>query len=119
MITEEDEFNSSSKLSQYQGFILIYSIASRESFSQIPVFHENLSSTLATTKFPLVLVASQSDKDRVVSNKEGRECAQNYQCPFVEVSALTGEHVENVFIEIIEEIETKQKQKQLTLNQKS
>lgn len=94
-ISREDEttFMENKYLNQYHGFIFVYSITSRESFAQIPIIHEKLSTLLETNKFPLVLVASQTDKERDVSNKEGRECAQTLQCPFWEISSVRNKKI--------------------------
>ncbi|KAJ3450619.1 ras and ef-hand domain-containing protein [Anaeramoeba flamelloides] len=80
------------------GILLIYSITSKDSFLQISHwFNEikkNAPKTVAT-----VLLANKKDlvSDRNVSTEEGQKLADELGLPFLEVSAKTGENVQEAF----------------------
>ncbi|KAK7014483.1 hypothetical protein VNI00_019326 [Paramarasmius palmivorus] len=81
---------------QAEGFVLVYSVASRDSFDRIEGFRRSLYSV----KRPIfALAGNQADRvnEREVSQVDGEDLARNYGCEYVETSAKTGENVEDVF----------------------
>jgi GTPase SAR1 family protein len=44
-----------------EGFLMVYSITSRESFEKIQAFHRDMSILLGTKHFPMVLVGNKCD----------------------------------------------------------
>ncbi|KAF7354608.1 Ras protein [Mycena sanguinolenta] len=86
-----------------QGFILMYSVASRHSFTQL----ESFSQTVKRVKGEddpnpiLMLVGNKCDNpdnEREVPAQEGAARAQQLGCEFFETSAKTGNNVDEVFI---------------------
>ncbi|KAK2750708.1 Ras GTPase ras2 [Myotisia sp. PD_48] len=110
-----------------EGFVLVYSITSRSSFSRIQKFHQQiqlvkesassgsptgasylsspLGSPLAgpTGPVPVMLVGNKSDKavERAVSSQEGMALAKELGCEFVEASAKNCINVEKAFFDVV------------------
>eukprot|EP01132_Coremiostelium_polycephalum_P007557 gene7557-9291_t len=83
---------SRERLVNTQGFVFIYSVASRESFNLLDVLRRKVLSSKSDSKIPAVIVANKSDTlHRQVSVEEGKELAARWGCPFFEVSALNSE----------------------------
>jgi len=80
-----------------QGFILVYSVTSRSSFSRLEDFHQTMLRIKRTTPV-FIVVGNKSDQtSREVSQEEGRRLAQKFGCQFMETSAKTSMNVENMF----------------------
>jgi GTPase KRas protein len=108
-----------------EGFIIVYSITSRASFSRIPMVHNEIqrvkgstaSSPLYTSSppssckplssVPVVLVGNKSDKttEREVSTHEGRALAQKLGCKFLEASAKNCMGVEDPFYDVVRQLQ--------------
>ncbi|CCG82791.1 Protein ras-2 [Taphrina deformans PYCC 5710] len=90
------------------GFVLVYSIASRSTFDRIRKFVEQISRVkdMDFARIPVVIVGNKADKtlEREVSATEGRQLAQVLQCGFMEASAKTGTNVEESFHAVVEAI---------------
>ena len=108
-----------------EGFILVYSITSRNSFSRIRKFYNQVqrvkesnhphSPTGATYlpaqmnasayagPVPVMLVGNKSDKshEREVSSQEGSALAKELGCDFVEASAKNCVNVEKAFFDVV------------------
>jgi len=96
------------------GFLLIYSIASRPSFERIQVFHEEIQlvknepghSTQAVRPLPIVVVGNKCDvldQDRQVTSEEGSRLAASLGAyPFYETSAKLGLNVEAAFVNAVQ-----------------
>ncbi|KAI9878354.1 MAG: Ras GTPase ras2 [Pleopsidium flavum] len=113
-----------------EGFVLVYSITSRASFTRIQKFHHQiqrvkesssagsptgggyLSSPLAATPSmvtaggghsPVMLVGNKSDRvtEREVSTQEGQALAKDLGCEFVEASAKNCINVEKAFYDVV------------------
>ena len=110
-----------------EGFVLVYSITSRSSFSRIRRFHnqiqrvkESSSAGSPTTggylsspvrqdmlnsgpQAPVMLVGNKSDRvtEREVSTQEGAALAKEMGCDFVEASAKNCINVEKAFYEVV------------------
>ncbi|KAK7007772.1 P-loop containing nucleoside triphosphate hydrolase protein [Favolaschia claudopus] len=85
-----------------QGFVLIYSATSRESFDKIAAFHQTL---VRATKMlpPFILIGNRADAHsaREVSKEEGAASARELGCEFLETSAKTAQNVERMVITLI------------------
>jgi hypothetical protein len=69
------------------GYILVYSVASRESFAALEAWRDRV---LQQRALPFIVVGSKSDVDaREVRFEEGLELARQWRTAFVEVSAKT------------------------------
>ena len=96
-----------------EGFLLVYAITSRQSFTQISDFHDEMmrilgskSDTESTTKSPIFLGGNKCDceDEREVLTEEGHALARELDCGFVEVSAKSGVNVQLVFGDVVREL---------------
>ncbi|KAJ7770782.1 ras protein [Mycena maculata] len=85
-----------------QGFILVYSIASRTTFDRLEVFRQSVRRAKRGDPI-LMLVGNKSDKayEREVSKEEGQALARQFGCEFIETSAKTAQNVERVFTSLV------------------
>lgn len=85
-----------------QGFILVYSIASRATFDRLDVFRQAMLK-VKRQKPVFMLVGNKCDKqyEREVSREEGAAMARNFGCEFLETSAKTAQNVERLFIYLV------------------
>jgi len=85
-----------------QGFILVYSIASRQTFDRLEVFRQSMLK-VKRQKPILMLVGNKCDKtyEREVSKEEGVQMARNFGCDFMETSARTAYNVELLFTNLV------------------
>src|SRR6201996_2687686 len=111
-----------------EGFVLVYSISSRSSFSRIQKFHHQiqrvkeaasagsptypgspLSQTMDSHAFgpaPVMLVGNKCDRvtEREVSTQEGYSLAKELGCDFVEASAKNCINVEKAFYDVVRQL---------------
>ena len=90
-----------------QGFIIVYSILDRTTFDEIKTFHVQIQRVKDKDFFPMVLCGNKCDAEdyRQVSKLEGIELAKTYKCPYIETSAKTHVNIEEVFAEVVREID--------------
>ena len=123
-----------------EGFILVYSITSRSSFTRIRKFHSQiqrvkdsssanspatpgsyLSSPMASNMpfgstssgpAPVMLVGNKSDRvtDREVSTQEGSALAKEMGCQFVEASAKNCINVERAFYDVVRNLRSQRRE---------
>jgi len=91
-----------------QGFIVVYSITSLQTFQDIKTMKEQIARVKGTDRVPMLLVGNKSDlgHQREVHASEGQSLAQVWGCPFLESSAKITQNVNEVFIEIVREMNT-------------
>jgi GTPase KRas len=111
-----------------EGFVLVYSISSRTSFTRIQKFHSQIQrvkeaaaagsptfpgSPLAQTMgsqslgpAPVMLVGNKCDRvtEREVSTQEGSALAKKLNCDFVEASAKNCINVEKAFYDVVRQL---------------
>lgn len=107
-----------------EGFVLVYSVSSRESFSKVKRFHHQIErvkesfacspsypgSPIAALSTdhppPIMLVGNKSDRvsDREVSRQEGSALARELGCEFVETSAKNCLNVEKAFYDVVRQL---------------
>ncbi|KAI0034935.1 small GTPase superfamily [Vararia minispora EC-137] len=85
-----------------QGFILVYSIASRATFDRLEVFRQSMM-RVKRQKPIFMLVGNKADKhyEREVSRDEGVAMAREFGCEFMETSAKTAQNVERLFTTLV------------------
>jgi len=85
-----------------QGFILVYSIASRSTFERLDVFRQSMLK-VKRQKPIFMLVGNKCDKtyEREVSREEGIALARSFGCEFMETSARTAYNVELLFTNLV------------------
>lgn len=93
--------------SEGQGFILVYSIASRSTFDRLEVFRQSML-RVKRSKPIFILVGNKADKtyEREVSKDEGVALAKLFGCTFLETSAKTAHNVEHLFTSLVRNLRT-------------
>ena len=118
---KKDEFSRLSRNASLgvHGYVLVFSIASRQSFEMIDQVNDALLNTLGDAPdVPRVLVGSMKDLDttnegnggdsssRQVSYDDAKSLAESWgNVPYIECSSKTGENVADVFHTLLKEIE--------------
>lgn len=89
-----------------EGFLLVYSITSRQSFEEILTFQQQILRVKDKDYFPIIIVGNKCDLDaeREVSRQEGEQLAHQFKCAFIETSAKSRINVDNAFFNIVREI---------------
>ncbi|GJJ78346.1 GTPase KRas [Entomortierella parvispora] len=89
-----------------EGFLLVYSITSRNSFEEISTFYQQILRVKDKDFFPIILVANKCDleHERQVSTHEGRELAKQFSSRLIESSAKQRINVDESFYNLVREI---------------
>ncbi|KAF9091233.1 Ras GTPase [Mortierella sp. AD031] len=89
-----------------EGFLLVYSITSRNSFEEISTFYQQILRVKDKDFFPIILVANKCDleHERQVSTHEGRELARQFNSRLIESSAKQRINVDEAFYNLVREI---------------
>lgn len=89
-----------------EGFLLVYSITSRQSFEEIMTFQQQILRVKDKDYFPIIVVGNKCDLEgeRQVSKQEGEALARSFGCKFIETSAKSRTNVDNAFYDIVREI---------------
>ncbi|PHH68731.1 hypothetical protein CDD80_7282 [Ophiocordyceps camponoti-rufipedis] len=90
-----------------EGFLLVYSISSRQSFDEITTFQQQILRVKDKDYFPMVVVGNKCDLDereREVTWQEGDALAKSFGCKFIETSAKSRINVDKAFYDIVREI---------------
>ena len=96
-----------------QGFILAYSITSQATFNDLVELREQILRVKDTDKVigiyqvPMVLVGNKCDleDDRVVSKSDGQSLANSWSgCTFLEASARKKINVDEIFYDLVRQI---------------
>jgi small GTP-binding protein len=102
---------TSTYLKKADGVILVFDIAEKETFYLINQLIEEIDKNNIILNLGLVLLGNKLDLNdkRAVNKEEGQKLASNLNCKYIEVSAKTGEKIDEAFDEI--STETYQKYK--------
>lgn len=86
-----------------EGFILVYSIASRRSYDRIKTFQDSIVRVKRGARPVFMLVGNKVDKtsEREVPREEAASLSRLWGCPFMETSAKTAFNVERMFSDTI------------------
>ncbi|PSS02328.1 ras-like protein [Coniella lustricola] len=89
-----------------EGFLLVYSITSRQSFEEITTFQQQILRVKDKDYFPMVVVGNKCDLEgeREVTRQEGENLARSFGCKFIETSAKSRINVDKAFYDIVREI---------------
>jgi len=92
-----------------EGFLLVYSIIDKKTFSEMKKFHEEIVYHKDTKDVALVVAGNMCDLEskRQVSKEEGEAVATGYGGTLIETSAKSGHNVQNVFFELVRKIRDK------------
>ncbi|RYP41326.1 hypothetical protein DL769_011592 [Monosporascus sp. CRB-8-3] len=97
-----------------EGFLLVYSITSRQSFEEITTFQQQILRVKDKDYFPMVVVGNKCDleSEREVPRSEGEALAKTFGCKFIETSAKSRINVDKAFYDIVREIRRYNKEMQ-------
>jgi GTPase KRas len=93
-----------------EGFVIIYSVGSRSSFTRTQRFYNQIgrvkveSSSKNSAQFvPIMLVGNNCEMttEREVSTEEGHALAKEFGCEFLEVSTKNSINVEKTFYDVV------------------
>lgn len=89
-----------------QGFVIVYSITSRQTFQDISSMRDQIQRVKGVDRIPMILVGNKADLEhqREVPPVEGAALAQEWGCPYLETSAKSTQNVNELFIEIVREM---------------
>ena len=88
-----------------QGIILMYDITNKKSFESIPEWIKSIRDSKGEN-FQMILLGNKLDKEdiRVISEKEGKELADEYGIKFFETSNKTGVNIQESGMALVNEI---------------
>lgn len=111
----QDEFSMMSEkhLIGVHGYLLVYSVSSRQSFEMVEVIRDKILNAIGNDNIPLVLVGNKSDLEyqRQVEHSDGLKLAERFGCPFMELSVKENINVNSVFETLIDRVESVQNPK--------
>ncbi|KAK2669873.1 hypothetical protein RAB80_014010 [Fusarium oxysporum f. sp. vasinfectum] len=89
-----------------EGFLLVYSITSRQSFEEITTFQQQVLRVKDKDYFPILLVGNNCslESERDVSRQEAEALARSFGYPFIEVDARSRVNIDEVFYDLVREI---------------
>ncbi|CAK5268816.1 unnamed protein product [Mycena citricolor] len=106
-----------------EGFLLVYSITSRDSFEEISTYHQQILRVKDMDSFPVIVVANKCDLEyerqvgmngqsskateecsQLTNYEEGRDLAKHFNCKFIETSAKQRINVDEAFTNLVREI---------------
>ena len=94
-----------SSIREGNGFLIVYSIISRDSLIEVPGFVERVLQVKDRDTYPMVLLGNKCDlKDRVISQQEGEREASRFNIPYIECSAKSRINIDEAFEKISEAI---------------
>lgn len=97
-----------------EGFLLVYSINSRESFEEITTWYQHILRYKDKGCFSIILIANKCDlgPEREVGIHEGRDLAHHLGCAFIETSASIPINVDEAFQNLAREIREREKRQE-------
>jgi len=92
-----------------QGFVVVFSLTNHQTFLDIKTMRDQIVKVKGSERVPILLVGNKIDLEsqREVPTVEGMALAQIWGCPFVEASAKKKVNVNEVFTEIVREMNMK------------
>eukprot|EP01091_Cochliopodium_minus_P013569 TRINITY_DN43_c0_g1_i12.p1 TRINITY_DN43_c0_g1~~TRINITY_DN43_c0_g1_i12.p1 ORF type:complete len:187 (+),score=60.67 TRINITY_DN43_c0_g1_i12:58-618(+) len=93
-----------------QGFVLVYSIVAKSTFTDLNDIRDQIVRVKDTDDFPSILVGNKCDLDeqRVVSKNEAQELSSKWKSSYMEASAKTSTNIQELFLDLIRQINKKE-----------
>jgi len=108
----QDDYNvlREQQMKYGEGFLLVYSIDSRQSFNELEIFYQQILRMKDSESFPMIIVGTKCDLEynRQVPASEARSLARRLGCAFIETSAKERINVDEAFIALVREIKRSQ-----------
>ncbi|KAK0168610.1 hypothetical protein PV327_002389 [Microctonus hyperodae] len=104
-----------------QGFVLVYSITAQSTFNDLQDLREQILRVKDTDDVPMVLVGNKCDleDERVVIKDHGISLARQFNCAFMETSAKAKINVQDIFYDLVRQINKKSPEKKTKPKKKS
>ena len=83
------------------GIALVYDVSSQLSFDHIPKWMDSIAKNVTNT-IPTILIGNKIDLDNKISLEQGQNMASEYNVPFFQTSAKTGEGINEAFTKLAE-----------------
>lgn len=95
------------------GFLLVYSMTSRDSFEEVATFYQQILRVKDVDRAPIILISNKNDLqgEREVSTREGQSLARDWDVPFFETSARLRVNVDEPFADLVREIRRQQSER--------
>ena len=78
--------------------IIVFDVTSKDSFEGVVDWYDDLMENCGPSKPKIIIVGNKTDLlEREVLAEDGHQFAEGIACDYIEVSARTGEHVEELF----------------------
>lgn len=96
-----------------QGFVLVYSITAQSTFNDLPDLREQILRVKDTNEVPMILVGNKCDleDERAVGKDQGMKVARDFNCAFLESSAKSKVNVNEIFYNLVQQINRKSPEK--------
>ena len=108
LITTENNFESLEKenLNSLDGFVLVYGVDDKDSFTEAKKNHQLIVKKRGTNKFGLIFVGNKNDINdgRKVLKEEGERYCMETNVDFFEISSLEKNNVKECFLNLSQKI---------------
>ena len=96
-----------------QGFIIAFSITSLQTFQDIKTMRDQIQRVKNVEHIPMIVVGNKADLEcqREVSFAEGESLARCWGCQYLETSARSTKNINELFVEIVREMNSFQSKK--------
>jgi len=86
-----------------EGFVMVFSITDKNSFSDIATFYKQILRVKDKDTWPMILVGNKSDleSERTVSTAEAKQFAREHDLEYIETSAKQRLNVDVAFHEVV------------------
>jgi len=103
-----------------QGFLLVYSITSRNSFGEVESYRDQILRVKDVDQAPMVICGNKCDLecDREVTTQEAKESCKLWNIPMFEASAYLRKNVDDSFFQLVREVRKQQEKTKQTMNTK-
>lgn len=103
---EQCDETRDSYLQVSQGFVLVYSVASKASFDELSQIKDRIHSIKASDCVPMILIGNKSDMEeqRVISTEDGTAQAAAWKVPFLEASARLRVNVDEAISDVVRQV---------------